>query len=433
MSQPCAIATCKRVSRALCHCCQQNLCITHLNEHNDLLNSQLNPLTDEINVLGERLKTLNTEDILRNCHQKLEQWRMDYHQKIDHFVDKKHQELDRLMAEKVNKQQEEVTHIRSKLAELIRDQEATHQDIDRLASTIRRLEKQMIKIEQTRFSVDSRPLLIDDTVVHVKEIYAEEFISPALSSVYKTIQYQTGSYRVLASNERLLLIHQKPNLCFLDPNLIIVKQVLWPHDVIIDMCWSSTLNGFIVIVTDNIFLVDENTMSIESVQTVEKRNWCSCTCFDNQLFLSTNEWGSSIVEVTLSPSIAVIKEWNSPITCTMDELIDAIVFNNETLAVLIRNKVEKSMRMELRSYKTLDRLWSLTLDIAYKDFASRFGSLDCYEWLVADHSGGRLLHITADGKVKKAITCKGAPYRTTLFGSNMLAISTETTLNFHKI
>jgi hypothetical protein len=91
------------------------------------------------------------------------------------------------------------------------------------------------------------------------------------------------------------------------------------------------------------------------------------------------------------------------------------------------------MRMELRSYKTLDRLWSLTLDIAYKDFACRFGSLDCYEWLVADYSGGRLLHITADGKMKEIITYKPIPYRITLFGSNMLAISTQATFNFHKI
>ncbi|CAF1564779.1 unnamed protein product, partial [Rotaria sordida] len=54
MSQPCAIDGCKRTSRALCHCCQQDLCIFHLNEHNDLLNSQLNPLVDEINTLGDR-------------------------------------------------------------------------------------------------------------------------------------------------------------------------------------------------------------------------------------------------------------------------------------------------------------------------------------------------------------------------------------------
>jgi hypothetical protein len=409
------------------------LCITHLNEHDDLLNSQLNPLTDEINVLRERLKTLNTEDILGNCHQKLEQWRQDCHKKINDFVDKKHQELDLLMDEKVNKQEEEITHIRSKLDGRIREQEATRQDIDTLTLAIRRLENQMNKIEETCFSIDTRPLLIDDTIIRVKETYAQEFISAARSSVYKTIQYETGSSLTLASNDRLLLVNQKPNLCLLDPDLTIVKQVLWPHDAINDMCWSSTLNSFIVIVEDSIFLVDENMISIENIESIEKRNWLCCTCFKAQLFLSTNEWGSSVVEVSLSPSIAVINKWKSPITCSMDECIVDIVYNNEALAVGIGNKVEKSVRMELRSRKTLDRLWSLALDIEFEHIVYRCCSLGGNQWLVADRSGGRLLHITADGKMKEIITYKPIPYRITLFGSSMLAISTEKTLNFHKI
>ena len=102
----CAIVNCKRVSRALCHCCQQNLCIIHLNEHNDLLNSQLNPLTDEINTLGERLKTLNIQDIVGDCRQKLEQWRQDCHKKIDQFFEEKLQEIDLLVAKKLDGQRE---------------------------------------------------------------------------------------------------------------------------------------------------------------------------------------------------------------------------------------------------------------------------------------------------------------------------------------
>lgn len=52
---PCVINKCNRVSRALCHCCNQNICILHLKEHYETLTSQLNPLTDEINVLENRL------------------------------------------------------------------------------------------------------------------------------------------------------------------------------------------------------------------------------------------------------------------------------------------------------------------------------------------------------------------------------------------
>ena len=74
------------------------------------------------------------------------------------------------------------------------------------------------------------------------------------------------------------------------------------------------------------------------------------------------------------------------------------------------------MRIELRSCKTLDRLWSLPLDVVYnKDLAFRCCSLDCNEWLVADYSAGRLLHITADGKMKETIPYKAIPYRMLLY------------------
>jgi hypothetical protein len=51
MAPPCAIETCKRKSRALCHCCNKNLCPDHLKEHDDSINSQIHPLVDEINTL----------------------------------------------------------------------------------------------------------------------------------------------------------------------------------------------------------------------------------------------------------------------------------------------------------------------------------------------------------------------------------------------
>jgi hypothetical protein len=433
MSTSCADINCKRISRALCHCCQQNLCIIHLTEHNDLLNSQLHPLTDEVNTLGERFKTINIEYVLGDCRQKLEQWRQVCHTKIDHFVDQKLQEIDLLITKKLDGQQKEITHLQSKLAKIIDDQAATQEDIDTLTSTIRQLEKQINKIEETRFMIDIRPLLIDDNIVQVKDVCTRKFDLSMCSSICKTITYPIGSRRSLASNGRLLLMHQEPNLCFVNLELTIIKQMLWPHDRINYMCWSSILDRFIVTVKDDIFLVDENLMSIENVPAVERRSWLSCTSCNDRLFLTTQERGSPIIEISLLPSLAVIKEWKSPRSCKMDESIHDMVYNNGTLAVVLRKKAEKSIRMELRSCTTLDCLWSLTLDVVLKEIKFRCCSLTCDEWLMADYNAGRLLHITADGKVKETIPYKETPYYITLFGSNMLAIATEKGINFHKI
>ena len=43
-----------------------------------MLHSSLNliPLTDEINSLGDRLKTMNLQKIVGSGYQKLEQWRV---------------------------------------------------------------------------------------------------------------------------------------------------------------------------------------------------------------------------------------------------------------------------------------------------------------------------------------------------------------------
>ena len=85
----------------------------------------------------------------------------------------------------------------------------------------------------------------------------------------------------MASNNRFLLIDQYPNLCLFDRELTLVKQFPWEHDRITDMCWSSTLNSFIIITDkDGVFLVNENLTSIEPIQTIEKKEWLSCTCSD---------------------------------------------------------------------------------------------------------------------------------------------------------
>lgn len=50
-----------------------------------------------------------------------------------------------------------------------------------------------------------------------------------------SITYPEQSWRPLASNNRLLMIHQAPNLCLLNAELNIVKQILWSYDRIRDI------------------------------------------------------------------------------------------------------------------------------------------------------------------------------------------------------
>jgi hypothetical protein len=408
--------------------------LQHLSEHNALLISQLNPLTDEINMLGDRLKSFNIHEAISDGRQKLEKWRKDCHKKIDRFIEEKYQELEHLIADKLDRQQKEILRIQSKVAKLVREQETTRQDIDLLTATIRQLEKEMNKIEETDIQINTRSLVVDDSLVQITKTKEDEFDLSKLFPVYRTFSSPVGSYAALDSSDQFLLIHQEPNLCLIDKEINIVKQVLWAHGNIMNMCWSSTLGRFIIIAEDNIFLVDERTMSIEAMKINDKRKWSTGTCSDTFLFLSTYVWGSSIIQLSLIPSVTIFKEWKSPITCTQDECISGMAYKKKMCAIVIVNNVQKSVRIELRSSETLDRIWSLPLNIILnQDFAFRCCSLNCSEWLVTDYETKRLLHITKDGKLKTTIPYSELPWCARMFGSDMLFVSTEKGINLHKI
>ncbi|CAF0774464.1 unnamed protein product [Adineta steineri] len=433
MSQPCGLVKCSRTSRGLCDCCKQNLCLQHLNEHNALLISELDSLADEINALGNRFKTLNIQKTNESYYEKLDQWRVKCHEEIDRFFELKHQQLNECMSGKVREQEKEYNRLQSKVAELIREQETTKQDIDLLTSSIRHLEEQLHRIDRTYFQINIRPLVIDDDCICINEKIEHEIDLLTLSSTYKKINYPLESRMALTCNGQHVLIHRKPNLCLIDREMNIVKQTVWYSEKIYDFCWSSTLNKFVVIDENNVFLIDKNTLMIENVPTIKER-WLSCTCSDTTLFLSTKRRPSSIVQYNLLPSMKFIKEWKSSHISSRDEIIHNIVYTNETLALIVKNKSDKVVRMELRSIETFDSIWILQLDIPCNDNAFfHCCSLMHNEWLIADHENGRFLHITNDGKMKKTFAYNPNPHRVILFELDTLVVSTKNEVKFHKL
>ncbi|CAF4544366.1 unnamed protein product [Rotaria socialis] len=102
MSLSCAIETCKCKSRAICHCCNTNLCPDHLKVHVDLINSRMNPLADEINTLDNQLSLLNVDQVIDKSRQKLDKWRHECHATVDRFYEEKCQELQQRCVEKVD-------------------------------------------------------------------------------------------------------------------------------------------------------------------------------------------------------------------------------------------------------------------------------------------------------------------------------------------
>jgi hypothetical protein len=200
------------------------------------------------------------------------------------------------------------------------------------------------------------------------------------------------------------------------------------------MCWTSTFNGFIILTEDAIYLFDDKKFIVERLSTNPKQNWLACACSDLYLFVSTNGWGSSIAQYTFSITLDFDKQWVAPKTCKNDECIESMVYNNETLALMIRNRSERSIRIELKFPQTFDSIWSLRLD-QIQDLSKVFHccSLTCNEWLVTNSHDRQLLHITKSGVLKTNITYRHTPHRINLFNENFLVIATDAGLTFHKL
>ncbi|CAF5036937.1 unnamed protein product, partial [Rotaria magnacalcarata] len=394
----------------------------------------LNQFNNETNILDDRLKTLNIFKIIGNSRRKLEQWREDCYTKIDLFFEQKCQELDRLANEKVNRQRDELNRIQMKLTEFNNAQQTTRQDIDLLISRMSQIRSSIMDLEETCFKITTHPLILNDTFIDIKKTNEHDVNLSSLSHTYKAIHHPEGGFQSLACDGQHLLIHQHPNLCLFDRDANIVTQTVWSYGEIHEMCWSVTLGQFIVLGANSIFCINENTMSIQEVDTIRELDWISCTCSETVLFVATNECASSIMEYILFPAIEFVRERKHPLVCKKDEFIVGVVYNNANLALMVMNMFKKSIHMELRNAKTLDRIWLFQPDIVCtQKITFRCCSLTCDQWLIVDYETGRLLQITKDGKIKETIKYYPCPYRAILFDQNKLVLSGMNGVHLHTI
>ncbi len=434
MSEICTIIDCRRTQCALCHCCKQNICRPHLNEHQDSLNAELHSLGDRFNSIKDRINAATVDRMTAGSRQKLEQWRDECRKKIGDIFERKCDELQRLTSQKIDEQKEESIQIRSTLSRHIQDQDATRQTIDSMMSTVRNLEQEMDKIENLSFNIKIQPLVLDNSLIEIEELDKYPINISTLAPAFGKINHSEKSYLPLASNDHVLLVHQLPNLCLINKDLNIIERRVWGNGKIQSMCWSATLDQFIVINENSVFLVDEKINAIQNVQTIRNVVLYSCTCSDTSLFLSTYEMASPIREYNLLPTIQFFKEWRSSDICKEEEWINDMSYNHGTIALVIKNPSNKTYRIELKNSKTFVRLWLLQLNIEnVGKNAFACCSLVGDGWLVIDPDNRQLLYITKNGGMGAKHPYQEPLWFAKMFGSKVLAITTTNCINFHKL
>ena len=121
----CTVKKCDEASCAVCHCCQKDLCLDHLKEHRDQLNSKLDPLVNRINTSAEMLKHFDVKS--STAFVMINQWRVAAHQIIDQFCERISNDC---ITQKKNESMEKLSITQKKLDHLIRKKGATYENIE---------------------------------------------------------------------------------------------------------------------------------------------------------------------------------------------------------------------------------------------------------------------------------------------------------------
>lgn len=387
--------------------------------------SSTNSDQNMVNLYNMRLKELNLNEKLTNLREKLDQWQKDSHRIIDEYYQRKLNEFNSSTDEIQTNFNEQRSIIQTQINQL-QNQQENHEQRTAIANSI---ENHFSDIEQISFDIHLRPLIIPENSITIEK----EFHLPKMLNDCSKIFYTNSSSSAIASNQEYLLMHQDPYLLLLDQDFKIVKQQFWSYGWIRDMCWSSTLNSFILITNNQTFFINNQFEISSPVQHNFQQCWFSCTTSNDSLFLSTCQWGSSIYQFNLEPSLNLIQEYKPPLTCESYEGINDIQYNQENLALMIKNPREHKKRIELKSFKTFSTIWSLELSIGQNIRLFTCCPINTNEWLVVDGTNCRIYQISKDGKFKNDITYSSVPYRANIFASNILAIAAENDLNLYRI
>ncbi|CAF0790995.1 unnamed protein product [Rotaria sordida] len=433
MSQSCAVESCESTLGISCHCCDKMFCPDHLDEHYESINNQLNPLVNEINTLYDQIMKKTKEKLIGDCLEKLDTWRDECYQMINHLYEKKRQELEQQYIKKTDKQQKKINEIQLKINKLIHDHDTTQQDIEYFKSTIQIIKHEIKQIHQIYFNINIRPLELYENFISIEQIKQDEIDFTMLLSPYKTIDCPDEYNIICTTNKNFLLIHQNSELQLFNKELIMIKNISWKNHRVYDMCWLSTLNKFILLdFNKQVYLINENLTSIEQIQINPEQTWRCCTCSHTSLYLISSHHLTDIFQFDLQSSFQLIKRWKISYLSKEHDIIIDMIYNNETLALLIKNQ---KTHIELRSSITFDRIWLLQIDTKYDIIhpITYFCLLNSNDWLLLDYHNSRLIHVNNNGKIRSISMYNPSPIKAILFDSNILVIKTDKTWNFHEI
>ena len=172
-------------------------------------------------------------------------------------------------------------------------------------------------------------------------------------------------------------------------------------------------------------------MSLDScsINLINNNPWERGTCSDTTLFLSTFGENPLIVEYYLFPSIHFNKKYQSTIICRESEVISDMKSNNNSLGFIIDNGFKNQSRLELRSIKSFESIWSIHVG---KGWNYRCSPLNNSEWIVTDSYNHRIIHISNNGIIDRSESYSAKPLNVICWSEDQIAIRTTEGVNIHQ-
>lgn len=281
-------------------------------------------------------------------------------------------------------------------------------------------------IKQAIELIEDNKLLIDSNEYNIRLLPLNSFY-PYLNSPKKTLNISNDKINLLFTNEKHLLIIGKSKIYLFNENLKILKEKYLFYQGIKDICWSKSLEKFLLISSKELYTLNDKQMIIKPYKLYFNINetWKCITCSDNYLFLSCDGEYPFIIQFNLFPSIQFYKKYY----LNKYSIINDIKYNSNNLAIIIEDNLNNQSYFQYYSLNYFQLIIKINLGNGWNYRSTLFNN---QYWIISDYYNQRFIHISIDGFILKIEKYFSKPEYINYWNNKQILIKTNQSIHLHQ-
>ncbi|CAF0860806.1 unnamed protein product [Adineta ricciae] len=244
------------------------------------------------------------------------------------------------------------------------------------------------------------------------------------------LRLRIDGYRdVITANEKYLIYCLENEFCVVDQYAREKLKIGHDFNRIHDMCWSSFLNRFLILVGQNLYAlyVDNIDHPIRIMMEFSEMKY-SCTCYEDTFLV--NSVDKPIIEEYNMSNWKLYKTFKAPILCDVDDEILEIRFNSDgtRLGALIKHRERKNVpcMFSFQLHNPYDKMKILQTVNLSQEFTGGLLALPKQQFLISFMFQGKFYLIDSSGRHTETIEYEAERISAaTLMNQNCLVIYTD--------